>query len=174
MQNAAETVQHVQARNCYNLPSQNNRCSVIICLRPDTSPQTRTVCKDSQRTHSQTFPLLLSFVTSSFAFIFLLFADVFLRLWQISPLCPPSTVIQHSTLFRLLCCSPSFHSLSRLVPPCLWRRYQCFQCSCSLPSPCYYSPPSHVIEISISLPPPSVFISPSRFLAITVWVQRWC
>lgn len=30
MQNAAETVQHVQARNCYNLPSQNNRCSVII------------------------------------------------------------------------------------------------------------------------------------------------
>lgn len=66
--------------------------------------------------------------------------------------CPPSTVIQHSTLFRLLCCSPSFHSLSRLVPPCLWRRYQCCQCSCSLPSPCYYSPPSHMIEISISLP----------------------
>lgn len=158
---------------CHHLSSSGHKPANKDCVQGLT---THLTCSSQQGKHSQTFPLLLSFVTSSFAFFFLLFADVFPRLWQISSLCPPcsSTVIQHSTLFRLLCCSPSFHSLSRLVPPCLWRRYQCCQCSCSLPSPCYYSPPSHMIEISISLPPPSVFISPSLFLAITVWVQRWC
>ena len=77
---------------------------------------------------------------------------------------PVLPVIQRTTLFRLLCCSPSFHSLS--LPPCLWRPYQCFQCcesSCSLPSPCYYSPPSHVIPISPPPLPPCRYLSLPRF-----------